>query len=846
MPLTIKQTFFSLGFLISWLLLFLLGESYISYLLMGGISLFLLLFSSELEWSKLANYKWLMALWLMVFVGLGASFTFSSNLPLSLYSVTRFIFSSLVFWFFLLVKKSLISTQQVIKSLLLISFVILLISIGFQLYPNLANLLPGLNLLHATYGHNHLAALLLLIIPLSWWVASEYVKKTQSNCWCWLPTIFTLALLISFGRVAVTVGLMQFLFIYKYLQKNTFFKDKQSSILFKILGGVFLLILLSNVFFSIITYIKPDFACPVPRLERQLCKSISTESRPKYWSWAIGIIGDNFWLGSGPGTFGLAAPRYHLNPFGGSAHAHNAYLEVLAEMGVVGGGLFIALMFYLLYLSWQNTKNKKWSWQVAIFLGGAAIYTDVLFDFDWAFIGIFSLTLVLFSLIIKDKKIDFNDHIFFSAFKFIYYFLILLIISLAFLYFKTDYLISVGNAQRAFDLFPYFHWHRKIYESSLELDEKSKQKFISIYQFDSSIYASQLLDIKDPAVLQSFKEQWFEINPWVTINHDLTSFYIKEDKLDKAKVWLDKEQALFTRSLEDGNELSFKTKEQNGEQLFQLAKAYFDQEDYDTALVLFTQLISNENIYQLPWEKEELIAPLLIQIGNDYAVTDITKTVEIYELVNSKWSWMLNLYQLWFEVLPWRELPLEKLKTYVELTSSWQEEKIGWQDETQHQIQQFVLKAALQRQDWTQVANLLEFKFWESHHYEWRQELLGEIILIIDALIEEENYELASSLAQGLQTYLPHEYWLMALPGNMLVLQKDFDAAVEQYQRCNQEFIEVTDEDFHYECQTSLDNLNRVKTGELTQGELQSLTLDRYFQVSQIIRGEAVWQDFVE
>ncbi|MFH1899983.1 MAG: hypothetical protein ABIJ83_01785, partial [Patescibacteria group bacterium] len=119
MPLTTKQTIFSLAFLLSWLLLLLLGESYLGYILLGGLSLLFLLFASEIEWQKISQYKWLGVLWLLFLLSVCLSLFFSTNLPISIHLTARYAFIFLTFWFFLLVKKSLISSQRVIKSLLL-------------------------------------------------------------------------------------------------------------------------------------------------------------------------------------------------------------------------------------------------------------------------------------------------------------------------------------------------------------------------------------------------------------------------------------------------------------------------------------------------------------------------------------------------------------------------------------------------------------------------------------------------------------------------------------------------------------------------------------------------------
>ena len=587
MPLTTKQAIFSLVFLLSWLLLLLLGESYLGYILLGGMSLLFLLFASEIEWQKISQYKWLVVVWLLFLFSIGLSLFFSTNLPISIHLTARYAFIFLTFWFFLLVKKSLISSQRVIKSLLLIGLVVILVSTIFQFFPHLAGLLPGMNLLHATYGHNHLAALLLLLIPLSWWLASEYAKAGQSFWWWFLPMAFTLGLLTSFGRVAVVIGLIQFLFIFRLLQKNNLVKKYRLNFILKTLLGLFLIVLIGKVFFSVATIVKPNFVCPVPSLEKQLCKSVKVESRPKYWQWAVEIVKDKPWLGSGPGTFGMASKKHHLIPYGSTNYAHNAFLQALAEMGLIGGGLFAILMFGLLYLAWRSLEKKsQWSWRQATFLGISAIYLDVLFDFDWDFVGIFGITVILLALLIRDridKSAKITKKSLSNFFKTGYFILIFALISLAGLYLYTDYLTRSDQVQQAFQFFPYFHWHRKIYETDLSLDDQNKQKLFKIYAAQPDIYFTKLSQAKDEKQRQQIKEQWFEIDPWSVVNQDLISYYLAQQEWAQAEKWIEQVYQLWTQAKDS---VSYEQKIKLSGQMLELADGLYKESQVDQLVKL--------------------------------------------------------------------------------------------------------------------------------------------------------------------------------------------------------------------------------------------------------------------
>ncbi|HEY0174065.1 MAG TPA: O-antigen ligase family protein [Pyrinomonadaceae bacterium] len=76
-----------------------------------------------------------------------------------------------------------------------------------------------------------------------------------------------------------------------------------------------------------------------------------TTGRAHFWRGALGIIGDHPVTGTGLGSFGSVYPRYDT---GNGAYrleqAHNDYLQILSDAGVVGGALglfFVAALFWM-------------------------------------------------------------------------------------------------------------------------------------------------------------------------------------------------------------------------------------------------------------------------------------------------------------------------------------------------------------------------------------------------------------------------------------------------------------------------------------------------------------------
>jgi len=96
------------------------------------------------------------------------------------------------------------------------------------------------------------------------------------------------------------------------------------------------------------------------------------EDRPQYWSNTVEIIRDFPLFGTGLGTFASAYGAYEKTSSTELAlvHAHNDYLEYVAELGIAGAALLIGIVLYLAvsaYLAWRQRRNAQ---ARALALGG--------------------------------------------------------------------------------------------------------------------------------------------------------------------------------------------------------------------------------------------------------------------------------------------------------------------------------------------------------------------------------------------------------------------------------------------------------------------------------------------
>jgi putative inorganic carbon (HCO3(-)) transporter len=90
---------------------------------------------------------------------------------------------------------------------------------------------------------------------------------------------------------------------------------------------------------------------------------ISPENYPvverlAHWQAALNMTRANPWLGVGLGSYEVAYPDYRLinwdEPLG---HAHNYYLNILAEGGIIGLVAYGSVWFLIIWINWQARKH---------------------------------------------------------------------------------------------------------------------------------------------------------------------------------------------------------------------------------------------------------------------------------------------------------------------------------------------------------------------------------------------------------------------------------------------------------------------------------------------------------
>jgi O-antigen ligase len=86
--------------------------------------------------------------------------------------------------------------------------------------------------------------------------------------------------------------------------------------------------------------------------------------RLAHWQVAWEMFADHPWLGVGIGNYAAAYPSYALpfweDPLG---HAHNYYLNILAETGLAGLAAYLALVVGTFWLAWRSWTVTRGFWR---------------------------------------------------------------------------------------------------------------------------------------------------------------------------------------------------------------------------------------------------------------------------------------------------------------------------------------------------------------------------------------------------------------------------------------------------------------------------------------------------
>ena len=297
----------------------------------------------------------------------------------------------------------------------------------------------------------------------------------------------------------------------------------------------------------------------------QLSQSFSISSRITNWKFTTLMIKDNPILGSGIGTYKYNSLRYQarfleqgqnrsIYPYTFATKTHNEYLQLWAELGIVGLGIFIWLIIGYFNYGLRFIKRVKNRYKQGIIIGLMGAVVAVLFDGIFGFPLHLPATIVLFWLALaltivtiksgigveenkitkknssKNTKGEKDNNI--SLFKPLLYIIIILLA-----------IFLCVTVSRPFIARTYWYYGNK------ELDKnKDVNKAIKMYEealkwdpYLGEVYYQMGRTLQNRGIYSIALEYFEKAEKYVDhpdLPQDLASLYLKKESFDKAAIKL--------------------------------------------------------------------------------------------------------------------------------------------------------------------------------------------------------------------------------------------------------------------------------------------------------------------
>jgi len=223
-----------------------------------------------------------------------------------------------------------------------------------------------------------------LMFPLPIAIALFFVCKNKIKKILLLIGVLAMAgvLLATFTRGSyLALGISSiFMFLLFLSPRGNFFVKENKKIfiiiLIVVLVTTFLLVIPNplNKQGTVISKIKSKISIA------QLSKDSSLKRREAIWGFSTLMIKDHLFLGSGLGTFKYNTLRYQakffdqgqnrtIYPYGIADKAHNEYLQLAAEQGIIGLGIFLWLIISYFNYGVKKLKSIKDKYKLGIVIG---------------------------------------------------------------------------------------------------------------------------------------------------------------------------------------------------------------------------------------------------------------------------------------------------------------------------------------------------------------------------------------------------------------------------------------------------------------------------------------------
>ena len=229
--------------------------------------------------------------------------------------------------------------------------------------------LSDISRLTSTLGNrNYVSGYLALIFPVAFSLFLIESKKRKKLFYIAVLLIIYTGIIICHTRaiwIALSFSLILFIYLLSHYKINKILRDNKKWLI--ILFSLFSLIIL------IYSTDNPLNRSSITAAERAVStfniQGSSLRARLLIWQTTLDMIKDRPLFGSGIGTFKMNYLDYQAeilqkNPHyikysGKAAEAHNEYLQMMAELGIVGLGVFLSILFIFYSSIFKLFREKE-------------------------------------------------------------------------------------------------------------------------------------------------------------------------------------------------------------------------------------------------------------------------------------------------------------------------------------------------------------------------------------------------------------------------------------------------------------------------------------------------------
>ncbi|NOU99394.1 hypothetical protein GC097_05050 [Paenibacillus sp. LMG 31457] len=264
---------------------------------------------------------------------------------------------------------------------------------GFLVVVGIVFQMNRQNRLESTIGYANALAIFLLISLLITFLF--YVRKASKSD-------FTLMIIQATGLMFTYSRAVWVLWLLSLIALVMFQEFRKRSIWLQIVW-------VHLISFIVTALLKKDVLFFWSRLKTIQPETSEFRMRLVYWKDSLSMIADNWWLGTGGGGWSVLQSKYQSEAYF-VRFVHNHYLQLALDIGVFGSLLFIFIVLYFYYKSFILIKslkpteaNSSLLWIKGILLAGTVLLLHAGFDFDFSFLLVFALLLMLIEYAIGES-----------------------------------------------------------------------------------------------------------------------------------------------------------------------------------------------------------------------------------------------------------------------------------------------------------------------------------------------------------------------------------------------------------------------------------------------------------